>query len=254
MKKIAAICITLLSLTFTAEAGNKKKKCEATCVKTEKAINTDSIAQQIAINLGDYNTAITFAYKDLAKNPKSIDKTFRLARLYYLSQKFQLSLNVCGSILSVDSLNGKTMELAALNFKGLKNSESAAGIYKMMAERLNNITYLYQAAVVEFEANKLEDCLKTLNTLSTNPNVKKQSIEMSRKNAARQIVKEQINLLAAAHNITGFIALQNKDLKKAEAYFMEALAIEPGFVLAENNLKEIMVLKNEKLKPQPEKK
>lgn len=250
MKKLVLFSLVLLSFSFSAEAGNKKKKCEASC--TPKA-STDSIAQKIAINLGDYNTAIVFAYQNLADDPTNLDKTFDLARLYYMAQNHQLSLNVCASILNQDSINLKTMELAAMNFKGLKDNKSAAGMYSLMAKRLNNPKYLYQAAVAQFENKDYDACLNTLNAIISSKKTSEISIEMSRYNAAKQLVKEEINIVAAAHNIAGYIALQGKDPKNARVHFTKALTIEPSFVLAENNLKEVLVLETQMQKPQPEK-
>ena len=139
MKNLILIIIAVFS--FSAEARNKKKKCEAKCTKPSVVFNEDSIAKQLAINLGDFNTAIVYSIKELASDPSSIDKTFELAKLYFRANKFELSLNTCGAVLQLDSLNKNAMELAALNFKGLKNDISAANTYLMLAKRFNNPTY-----------------------------------------------------------------------------------------------------------------
>ncbi len=246
------ILITLALISFSVEAGNKKKKCEDKCTKPIIVSNEDSIAKQLAINLGDFNTAIIYTYKELAKDPSNIDKTFELAKLYFRANQFELSINTCGAILQLDSLNKNAMELAALNFRGLKDDVSAANTYLMLAKRFNNPTYLYQAATTLFEAKKYDDCLKTVNAILANKEAANLNVQMSRVNVANQLVKEEINLVAAAHNISGFIALQAKDAKNARGHFSKALAIEPGFVLAENNLKEVLVLETELQKPIPE--
>lgn len=58
MKKIIAISIVLLTSSLTVEAIGQKKKKEV--LKSPAAVNIDSVAQQIAINAGDYTQAITF--------------------------------------------------------------------------------------------------------------------------------------------------------------------------------------------------
>lgn len=256
MKNLIVIIITLISFSFSAEAGIKKKKHEGKCSNQSLVYNEDSIAKQIAINLGDYNTAIVFTYKELAKDPSNIDKTFELAKLHYRVNQFDISLNICSTVLKVDSLNYGAMELAALNFKGLKNNVSAANIYLTIAERLNNPIYLYQAATTLFEAKKYDDCLNIVNTILSDKNATKLKVQMSVVNSANQIVKEEINLVAAAHNIAGFIDLELKDTKNARVHFLTALAIEPSFILAKNNLKEVLVLETESQNPitEPKKK
>lgn len=250
MKKIFVISLALLAFGFSVEAASKKKKNkEKPSVNAQ--INTDSIAQQIAISLADYDKAITFGYSILAKDPTNINKTFHLARLHYLAKNFEISLNVCSIIISKDSLNINAMQLAALNFVALKATADAVKLYKAMASKFNNPLYLYQASIIEFESNQLDDCLNTINTLLKIKSIENLKIEMTRKNAINKIVKEEIFLPAAAYNIKGFIALKKNDLANAKANFQKALVLEPSFVLAENNLKEVLVKEQEPKQTKP---
>jgi Tfp pilus assembly protein PilF len=65
------------------------------------------------------------------------------------------------------------------------------------------------------------------------------------------VIKEEINLIAAALNILGVVSLEKENYTEAKKYFSNALAIQPNFILAENNLKEV-VKKEEKAETEKE--
>ena len=74
---------------------------------------------------------------------------------------------------------------------------------------------------------------------------------MSRENAVGKVIQEEINLIAAALNILGVVSLEKENYPEAKKYFSNALAIQPNFILAENNLKEV-VKKKEKAEAKKE--
>ena len=250
MKKIIAISIVLLISSLTVEAIGQKKKKEV--LKSPAAVNIDSVAQQIAINAGDYNQAITFGYRILAKDPENINRVFQLAQLYYAAQNYEMSLRFSSIVVNKDSLKKQSaMELAALNLLGLKATDKAVELYKAMATEFNHPSYLYEASVLAYQTKKLDDCITILNTVLKDTTAQKQTIVMSRENAVGKVIKEEINLIAAALNILGVVSLEKENYTEAKKYFGNALAIQPNFILAENNLKEV-VKKEEKAETEKE--
>jgi tetratricopeptide (TPR) repeat protein len=246
MKKVSLIVLVFLASSLSIEAAVKKNKNkEAPYVQPQ--VNIDSVAQQIALNFGDYDKAITFGYRILAKDPSNLEKVFDLAQLYYKAKHFNMSLQFCSIIVNTDSLNQNAMGLAALNLVGLKALDKAVDLYKVMAVKFNNPSFLYQASVIAFEAKKLDDCTNTIKALLKDSLSMNQKIVIRRQNAIGKEVSEEISLPAAAFNILGFVSLEKNNLADAKAYFGKALDIEPSFILAENNLKE--VLKKEKESP-----
>ena len=140
------------------------------------------------------------------------------------------------------------MELAALNLVGLKANNKAVDLYKKMATKFNNPAYLYQAALIQYEAKRLEDCVISINTLLSDSLAQEQKIVMSRKNTLGQTLKEEVNLIAAALNVLGFVSLEKEIFTEAKKYFSNALAIQPNFILEENNLKEVVKKEAEQTK------
>jgi tetratricopeptide (TPR) repeat protein len=210
--------------------------------------NIDSIAQQIAIFYGDYDKAITFGYRSVAKDPDNLGKLFVLARMHYFASHFEISVKICADILSKDSLSQNAMELAALSFVGLKSYDNAINLYKSTGVKFSNPVFLYKAAVIEFESEKLDECLNTLNAALQDSSITRRKIGITRVNAANQSIVEEINLLAGTYNLAGYVALTKGMLPQAKDYFTKALAIEPSFVLAENNLKEVLKKEGEEKK------
>ena len=240
MKK-TSIIYTLLLLVALSASAHKRKKNIAPVKETQPKENIDSLAQQIAISFGDYDKAITFGYRLLAQDPGNVNKVFHLAQLYYAAKNYEMSLNFCTIVANNDSLNNQSaMELAALNLVGLKANDKAVELYKVMASKFNSPNYLYQASIIEFETKKMDDCIATLNTVLKDSLAVDQKIAMSRKNAVGKVIKEDVGLIAAALNILGFVSLEKENYPEAKKYFSNALAIQPNFILAENNLKEVI--------------
>jgi len=244
MKKIIAVSIVLLIFSLTVEAFGQKKKKEV--LKSPAVLNIDSVAQQLAINAGDYNQAITFGYRLLAQEPENLTRVFQLAQLYYAAQNYEMSLRFSTIVANKDSLKKqRAMELPALNLIGLKATDKAVELYKVMSKEFINPSYLYEASVLEYQTKKFDDCIATLNTILKDTTAQKQTIVMSRENAVGKVIQEDINLIAAALNILGVVGLEKENYPEAKKYFSNALAIQPNFILAENNLKEV-VKKEEK--------
>mgnify|MGYP000889048914 CR=1 FL=1 len=158
MKKIIAVSIVLLIFSLTVEAFGQKKKKEV--LKSPAVLNIDSVAQQLAINAGDYNQAITFGYRLLAQEPENLTRVFQLAQLYYAAKNYEMSLRFSTIVANNDSLNNQSaLELAALNLVGLKANDKAVELYKVMSSKFNSPNYLYQASIIEFETKKMDDCI-----------------------------------------------------------------------------------------------
>jgi tetratricopeptide (TPR) repeat protein len=240
MKKKSIICTILLVVAFSA-SGQKRKKNTELVKEAQTPVNIDSVAQQIAISFGDYDKAITFGYRLLAQDPGNVNKVFDLAQLYYAAKNYEMSLNFSTIVANNDSLNNQSaLELAALNLVGLKANDKAVELYKEMASKFKSPIYLYQASIIEFETNKMDDCIATLNTVLNDSLAVEQKVAMSRKNALGKVIKEEVSLIAAALNILGFVSLKKENYTEAKKYFSNALVIQPNFILAENNLKEVL--------------
>lgn len=181
-----------------------------------------------------------------------MSRVFKLAQLYYAAKNYEMSFRFSSIVANKDSLKKQSaMELAALNLLGLKANDKAVVLYKAMATEFNNPSYLYEASVLEYQAKKIEDCIATLNTVLKDTTAQKQTIEMTRENTVGKVIKEEINLIAASLNILGVVSLEKENYSEAKKYFSNALAIQPNFILAENNLKDV-VKKEEKGKSEKE--
>ncbi len=71
MKILIVLYFILLAPSFSVFAQKKNKKEVSNIPAT---LNIDSVAQQIAINFGDYDKAITFGYRLLAKDFNNVNK------------------------------------------------------------------------------------------------------------------------------------------------------------------------------------
>lgn len=243
-------CLSILSSTTVF--GQKIKEKDR--LKFEKlSQEKDSLALDLALNIGDYDAAATLSFKLLVNDDKNIDKLFQLASIYFKAQQFGKTVNTCRQIVSIDSLNEKAFELAAQSYLNLKQNKNAIGVYQLMYSRFNNANYLYQIAVIQFQENEYEESLKTLSAIVNDSTALSVKIPISDKSKEGKITEQSITLTAAAYNVAGFIMLQQKSYEIAQKYFEEALKIAPDFIFANNNLRQAMVLAaEEKAKPTAE--
>lgn len=241
LKRILSVFILLFSLASNGQDIKPKDWKKHLVLEAKK----DSIAMQLAIKNKDYQTAASLSYQLMVNDQKNIGKLYQLARIYYAAKQFDLTINTCGQILSIDSLNQESLVLAASSFSNLKQFSNALVTYQRLYEVSKDPNYLYQMALIQFENKQPEECLKVLSAIVNDTTSNSRMIDLSSVNEEGKNVKQSIPLNAAAYNIVGFIYSEKKDFKGARKYYGEALKISPKFNLAKNNLADAVLKENQ---------
>lgn len=230
MKKYIQLVVLVALFVVSTEASAKKKTI------VEPVVNTDSIAVQMALKVGDYGSAITITYQQLSKDTGNVELYYDLAKFYFQSKQYFATINTCNEILVRDSMSRRALKLAALSFENLNQPQKAIDVYALMKKRFNDLTYFYDIATILFNSESYENCLKTLEIIINDSTSGDFTVKMTRKNFSGSVIEEDINLKAVAYNMAGVILQKEGRLEMAQKAFQTALEIEPSFVLANNNL------------------
>ena len=209
----------------------------------------DSAALELALFNKDYDAAAVLSYRLLVNDEKNIKSLYKLAEIHFSGKKFNLAINSCRNIITLDSLNVKAFKLAARSFINLKQGESAAGVYQLMYSRFNEVNYLYEKAIVQFNNKQNKESLSTLSAILSDTTSLTKTIEITNKNENNKVTKQNIPIEAAAYNVAGYILLQEKNYKLAKVQFEASIKISPEFIFANNNLRKVLTLEAEPKTP-----
>ena len=118
-----------------------------------------------------------------------------------------------------------------------------------MYSRFNEVNYLYEKAIVQFNNKQNKESLSTLSAILSDTTSLTKTIEITNKNENNKVTKQNIPIEAAAYNVAGYILLQEKNYKLAKVQFEASIKISPEFIFANNNLRKVLTLEAEPKTP-----
>ncbi len=216
------------------------------------AQKSDSLArlQKQTESLQDYRKAIS--YNDMSTAASSLigylnaggSESFRdsLAIVYYNLNNFNGAYKLANELYTVNNKNTTALTLLAdISGRGGETKTSLDWYEKLTA--LSPTAYnFYQLATKQYLLERKLECRQSLQkVVNDSAEAAKQQVSMEVSNG----YFEQVPALAAAYNMLGVLAFNEKKNNEAEALYKKAIGIAPEFVIAKQNL--------EALKPKTEK-
>lgn len=235
MKKITLCLIALFTITTTQAQKNKKGITTETALK-----NHYQKYYKMMLEHNDLNGAID-GLSHLIVLEHSEAKKDTLAYMYLQANKPVQALNAVGNSTSDLALKTK-----AVGFKKLNNPKKAIENYESLIQKNTNVLDMYELAQLQFSIQRFGEAKETINLGFKNSKEEKVRIFVKGNNYIETPIK------AAFLNILGLIEynLDKANKAKAVAIFDEALKIDPNFVLAIENKKEILTIKDGATSPQ----
>lgn len=233
MKKITLCFIAIITITTIQAQKNRKGATTETVLK-----NHYQKYYKMMLEYNDLNGAIEGLSHLVALEPTEAKKD-TLAFMYLQANKPAQAIKVVGNSTSDLALKTK-----AVGFKNLNNPKKAIENYEALIQKNNNVLDAYELAQLQFSIQRFGEAKATINYGLQNSKDEKVRIFLKGNNYIETPIK------AAYLNILGLIEfnLDREHTDKAVAIFDEALKIDPEFVLALENKKEILA-KNEATKP-----
>lgn len=209
------------------------------CNKTEDAIAQQQFIYKRAMEAGDYLTATYALYNQLALDSSNVAVKDSLAQLYFRRGFWTQSASFGQEVLNANPQDTATLErVADAQFFGGEYKGALESYQKLKAVK-NNAAIQYQIAMLKFENGDAQGGLQDAQALIQNPEAKSMSVVVLSQAQNGQRVPQNVPVIAAAHNLVGWIAAQANNRQQAELNFLQALQYAPGFRLAFNNLSAI---------------
>lgn len=197
---------------------------------------------QTAAENGDFAVALNSLYYIVAVEGKRSPYKDSLALLHFNMGNFVQCEKIAGEIVKefADSLEKGTykitmLEVLALCQSQLGKTKEAIGSFEKLLSKTNEMYHAYRLAELQFLFKRVGEALTSIFKAETLENSMQGPIRIELGDGRAQ----EVLLEAAVQNLKGYILLETmpNDKTKAIEAFKKALAIQPDFILAQNNLK-----------------
>ena len=199
------------------------------------SINNDTLYLRMyrnGIKYGDYRLSINSMQALYAIHPDSIKYLDSICLMYSEVQDYAQCILSGNQVLKSRPDDIPIIEAVALSNQHVGRYEEALGLFQAEYEKNNSIYACYQIAVLQYSLQQQGKAQATLDRLMSDKRALTYKIGFSTSNNTTQ----QVFYKAAAENLMGVIYKDLKDMAKAQKCFQDALAVQPDFVLAKNNL------------------
>lgn len=174
-------------------------------------------------------------YSMIAMDPGDDSLKMVLCYYYFERNQFASSLFVSADLLSRFPDNVDALKINALSYENMGVRDKAIEQYMALHLKTQDVSALYQAALLQFELERYNECNTNLDIIIKNPQAKALKISFAKNETEQQ----EVSMEAAAYNVKGMIQKQQGNKEEAKKEFEKAIELEPEFVLASQNLKDV---------------
>ena len=197
-----------------------------------KDTSLDKLIMKQALAYGDNTIATNSLYSIIAKEGPTSTYKDSLAYVYFGSRKYSSCFMVCTDILSRNGGKEDIMEMQAVSLESLGVLDKAAQSYAKLVVKSNNNYHAYKLANIYYTLKKYKEGLNAIKKAEELEDTGKIKITT----AINKNLNQQVSLKSAIANLKGLIQFASDDLENAKKSFQQAVALEPDFKLAQDNL------------------
>jgi tetratricopeptide (TPR) repeat protein len=200
--------------------------------KVKNALNmVDQMAYQAGLRYSDLSIAKIKLYDLMARNPEDLRYMEALGSLYFEAGEYASSALVAMDILKINDKNVGALEIASYALEQLGAFDRALPYYESLHLLTGDNFSLYKSAYLQYSMKRYAEAMNSLTMLIK---LAKQDEKIGF--AVSETETQQVDMKAAALNLKGLVFLDQNSKVEAKAAFNEALAIEPTFSQAKENL------------------
>lgn len=200
--------------------------------KVKSALNmVDLIAYEAALRYSDLSIAKQKLYDLMARNPEDLRYMEALGSLYFEAGQNASAALVAMDILKVNDKNVGALEIASYSLEQLGAFDRALPYYESLHLLTGDNFSLYKSAYLQYSVKRYAEALNSLTML-----MKVAKADEKIGFAVSESETQQVNMKAAALNLKGLVYLDQNSKSEAKVAFTEALALEPLFTQAKENL------------------
>ncbi|PZX50116.1 tetratricopeptide repeat protein [Algoriphagus chordae] len=200
--------------------------------KLKRSLNAiDQSAYQMAMRYNDVNSAKVSLYNLIARNPEDIRYVEMLGTVYYEAGQAMSAALVSMDVLKVNDKSITSLEIAAYSLEQVGALEKSLPYFESLYLLSGDNFSLYKSGFIQYSLKKYPEALNSMNMLVKNAKPdEKVGFPKS------QTENQEVSMKAAALNMKGMIYLDQGSKIEAKAAFEEALALNPDFDMAKENL------------------
>jgi tetratricopeptide (TPR) repeat protein len=201
--------------------------------KTKSALNfSDQATYQAAVRYSDLAMAKTKLYDLMVRNPEDIRYMEALASLYFDGSQYTSAALVSLDLLQLNDKNVGALEIAAYSLEQLGALDRALPHFESLYLLTGDNFSLYKSAFLQYNLKRYDEAMNSVNML-----VKNAKAEEKIGFPKSQTETQEVSMKAAALNLKGLIYLDQNSKAEAKTAFNEAIALDPAFDQAKENLK-----------------
>lgn len=200
--------------------------------KVKSALNrVDQMAYQAALRYNDLEVAKEKLYNLIIRNPEDLRFMEALGSLYFESGQYTSAALVAMDILKLNDKNVGALEIASYALEQLGAFDRALPYYESLHLLTGDNFSLYKSAYLQYSMKRYPEAMNSLTML-----MKVAKADEKIGFAISDSETQQVDMKAAALNLKGLVYLDQNSKTEAKAAFTEALALEPNFNQAKENL------------------
>ena len=191
----------------------------------------DQIAYQAALRYNDLEVAKDKLYSLIVRNPEDLRFMEALGSLYFESGQYTSSALVAMDILKINDKNVGALEIASYALEQLGAIDRALPYYESLHLLTGDNFSLYKSADLQYSMKRYAEAMNSLTML-----MKVAKADEKIGFPISETETQQVSMKAAALNLKGLVFLDQNSKTEAKAAFTEALALEPNFKKAKENI------------------
>lgn len=201
--------------------------------KLRAALNaSDQVAYQIAMRYSDPDMAKSKLFDLMVRNPDDLRYREALGNLYFDGAQYASAALVSMDILQVNDKNIAALEVAAYSLEQLGALDRALPHFESLYLLTGDNFSLYKSAFIQYNLKRYEEAMNSVTML-----VKNAKADEKIGFPKSQTETQEISMKAAALNLKGLIYLDQNSKAEAKTAFNEAIALDPAFEQAKENVK-----------------
>ena len=224
------LILAVMSLSFNSEL-----KAQNNDVKNTQLYKLYQMKYVFGRKYNDGSVSKDALYSMIAMDPNDDSLKMVLCYYYFEQNQYASSLFVSLDLISRHPDNEDALKINAMSYENMGVRDKAIEVYESLFMKTNEVTVLYQAALLQFELERYNECKSSLDIVLKDP----QSNALKLNFAKTETEQQEVSLSAAAYNMKGMLEKQQGNKAEAKTLFEKAIEIEPEFVLAAQNLKDL---------------
>jgi len=183
---------------------------------------------KIAIEFNDLLVAKNSLFQISAAYPNDKSVYDSLATIYFIMGAYPQAVHAAEKAHETVALN----EIRAYSYRNMGDLKTALALFESLYGLNQSPENGYQVASIQYSLKRFGECEAILEKILKHPDSADKKVVI----AMDQGTNQEISYLAASENLKGALMLEMGKTEIARGCFERALAAEPAFILAKNNL------------------